>query len=97
MFVAGLLGHLFWSAFVWNHVYYSPDYVVDFWMLRPASEKLLHVHGWPTGHLIDSHSAEDIFRSWLLLASACWVAAAALFCWPLYGGFLASRTSAIKA
>ena len=72
MFLGGLLGHLYWSEFVWNEIYYSPDYMVDFWMFFPANERLMHPAGWPPGHLVGEHTAFDIRRAWLNVACVCW-------------------------
>ena len=73
IFVAGLGGHLYWSEFIWNKVYYSPDYVVDFWMIFPAGEHLMYPAGWPAGHLVGEHSTSDIKLAWLKVAAVCWI------------------------
>ena len=94
MFLGGLVGHLYWSEFVWNVIYYSPDYMVDFWMLFPASERLMHPAGWPAGHLVGEHTASDIRLAWLNVASVCWISTILIILMPQIIKLTISRATA---
>ena len=79
VFISGLFGHLYWSEYIWNVVYFSPDYVVDFWMFFPANGDIMSPAGWDSGHLISSHTESDISTRWWLVSIPCWLLAGALF------------------
>ena len=79
IFISGLIGHLYWSEYIWNVVYFSPDYVVDFWMFFPANADIMSPAGWDPGHLISSHSESDISTKWWLISIPCWLLAGTLF------------------
>jgi len=79
MYIVGLGGHFYWSLWVWNTIYYSPDYVIDFWMFIPASGYLMDPAGFGPGHLIGSHVETDIYSTWIAASSCCWIAWLILF------------------
>lgn len=79
LFIGGLLGHLYWSEFIWNKMYYSPDYVVDFYYFFKTTEHVLTPAGWEPGWMIGEHKAQDIKDAWWTVAPVCWVISALLF------------------
>ncbi|MDP0491181.1 MAG: hypothetical protein Q7Q71_09060 [Verrucomicrobiota bacterium JB023] len=79
IFVSGLIGHLYWSEFIWNEVYYSPDYVVDFWMFFPTTGDVMRPAGWEPGHLIGNHTEASITHRWCMVSLFCWMLAAGFF------------------
>jgi len=95
VFIAGLIGHLYWSEYIWNVVYYSPDYVVDFWMFSPATADIMHPAGWDPGHLIADYTEADMIREWRTVAGACWLLALGLL--ALSSKFYKQRSEQVGA
>jgi len=73
LFIGGLIGHLYWSEYVWNHIYYSPDYVVDFYYFHKTSQEVMTPAGWDPGWLIGEHTEASIENAWWKVAPICWL------------------------